>query len=60
MPRHQPENLEAYALEQFLKRKEIMRRNYEKNAEKRKEYRRNHYAMQKQLAEVAANKDVKV
>jgi hypothetical protein len=60
MPRPQPENMEAYALEQFLKRKEIMRRNYEKNAEKRKEYRRNKYALQKQQGEVALSKDVKV
>ena len=50
--RSQPMDIEKHALEQYLKRKEIMKRNYEKNAEARKEYRRNRYAEQKQKVAV--------
>jgi hypothetical protein len=39
-----------HALEQYIKRKELMKQNYAKHAEERKAYRRNRYAEQKKLA----------
>lgn len=46
MPQLTPE--EEHAIAQYLKRKEIMRRNYAENSEARKEYRRKRYLLQKE------------